>query len=644
MRSGPTTIEASNTAISARSADDARARTESGAVHLARQFLLILAFVLITTWLCRFAVEWLFDIRLNHRFWLRDYLGNLAITLLCLALTQRVSSALLFAGVTVIGFQMANAGKLAVLGTPVSPDDFLNVQNLFYLTDGWKRIVLMLIAALPLILAVLLTPFRRPSTWGVLITLCAVVMLAKHFSEPLRVALDTRFGNSVWNQPENFRQRGLALHIAQESLRTAAKVGKHPDRQTVLSATLALESAAAATGEQLPTESTGTKDTADTAGKTGAKRNVHMIVLESFYDPLTLGTDWVPEDPFPKEFRELWNATGNSVALSPVFGGYTANAEFETLCGFPVTENAVFFEGWLRRSVPCLPAVLADAGYRSLASHPNVPGFWNRTHAYHLVGFEEYLSKDHFDLEDSIQGLLLDHSYFDQVYDKLAAQQDDRPVFNYMLTYHGHLPYPSSPNYPDQVNAGGDSSLLQGYLNHLWYKSRDLMNRLDTLKREDPDALIVIFGDHLPFLGQNYGVHTQAKGLPKDRADFTGDMLEYLVTTPLIIIDGSNGPLNVGKQPLYRLPALILSLLGIDDTGGMLEWSRNPGGTLIRPVYGMHISIGKNGAIACPDDSTAADECQISADWLQRTRTLISDLFSGKQFSLQRREGTIPDS
>ena len=109
----------------------------------------------------------------------------------------------------------------------------------------------------------------------------------------------------------------------------------------------------------------------------------------------------MPDDPFPPELRALWAETGHSVTLSPVFGGYTANAEFEALCGFPVTENAVFFEGWLRRDVPCLPALLREAGYRTVASHPNVPGFWNRTHAYRLTGFDEYLSVADFDTSDT---------------------------------------------------------------------------------------------------------------------------------------------------------------------------------------------------------------------------------------------------
>ena len=348
----------------------------------------------------------------------------------------------------------------------------------------------------------------------------------------MRTALDGQFGNSVWNQPENYKLRGLGLHLYQESMRTIAKVGKVPSAADVEPIVADLPPAAADLQDIEP-------------------RNVHIVLLETFFDPASLGPDWVPEDPLAREFRELWDASGNSIALSPVFGGYTANAEFEVLCGFPVTENAVFFEGWLRRPAPCLPDLLRDAGYTTVASHPNVAGFWNRTQAYQLVGFDEYWSKNDFDMSDSAENFLLDHSYYDQVFDKLDTLPDG-PLLNYMVTIYGHLPYPVTEEYPQVIDAGRDEGLLQGYLNHVYYKSRDLTAMLAELQKADPDALIVLFGDHLPYLGPNYQVYDEFKSLPKDRKEFTADMLDFLVSTPLVVLDGQRGPVKLGEFPLYR--------------------------------------------------------------------------------------------
>ncbi|MFK7861721.1 MAG: LTA synthase family protein [Granulosicoccus sp.] len=588
--------------------------------------------VLLLTFLCRAVIAHGFDVTLAAEYWYRDFLGNLAVTLIVAVLVQSLPRTLILASVVIVMFQLSNAAKLSILGTPASPDDLLNVQNVFFLTDGWRRIAMFMVASLPLILAIAFIPWKRISLWIAILALGLASFAINVHSDTLRVALDKQFGNSVWNQPANYRHRGLALHLAQEVVRTISKVEKPPEFPAVNQALeqLAFERAL----EKGPRILEHGIENALGTSNIAADRNVHVFVLESFFDPVSLGEQWVPEDPLPEDFRKLWGQTGNTTTMSPVFGGYTANAEFEVLCGFPVTRNAVFFEGWLRNSSPCLPRLLGQAGYHTLASHPNVPGFWNRTNAYQLVGFDEYLSKAQFDMTDSVGTLLLDHSMYAQVFEHINQLKLAGPVFNYMLTYHGHLPYPGNDAYPDQVKPGKESELLNGYINQIWYKSRDLMERLAILRKEDPDSLIVIFGDHLPFLGPNYGVYTEAWNLPEIRSDFTGDHLQKLTSTPLIVIDGRRGPLNLGKMPLYRLPSLMMSLLE-KEPRQLFDATRNPDGITVRPVYGMHFAIDGQDVTACTEKTINKPPCSVTEPWLDDVKVLIGDVFTGKQFSLQ---------
>jgi len=583
--------------------------------RLSRQLLFVFILTLVLTLGLRYALEYFFEIDLNHRFWYRDFLGNLLVSLFCFAITRSWWRTMVLAGIVIVGFQSCNAGKLVVLGTPISPDDFINLRNLFLLWKGWMLWAMVATLTLPLLAFVLLVRWRSVTTWISLAALGSVVGMGVFYSAEVRSTLDARFGNSVWNQPENFERRGLLLHIVQESARTLAKVKLVPARADIA----ALDPA--------PAPSTA-------ALSTSKQRNVHMIVLESFFDPNSLGEEWVPEDPLSPEFTALWASTGRSTVLSPVFGGYTANAEFEAICGFPVTEHAVFFEGWLRRNSPCLPAMLKQLGYRTIASHPNVAGFWNRTHAYHLTGFDTYWSKADFDTSDAVGNFVLDHSYYEQVFDKLQDENSE-PVFNYMLTIHGHLPYPTNEQYPDRVRSGLESGLLKGYLNHVYYKSRDLMAMLETLRADDPNSLIVIFGDHLPFLGPNYSIYTDIGRMMPDREDFTPEMFEFLSSTPLIVIDGQRGALKLGQVPLYRLPAKVMELLG--STGaGITEWTTNPPEKLIRPIYGMHYYIEDGEPVVCRPEEVDQPQCVESEAWMNRIKMLSADIFSGKQFSLSQ--------
>lgn len=583
-------------------------------VKVVKPLLLVAVFTLALTLLIRFLLEATLDVALLSKYWHRDFFGNLVISLICLGLTHSTVRCLVLSTIAITLLQLSNALKLTILGTPISPDDFINVKNLFILWDGVLLWVLIALAVLPALLMVILTRWRRPLSWLTLGIVAACVPLGVLYSAELKTTLDKRFGNSVWNQPENFRKRGLGLHIVQETVRTISKVGDIPSAEAVANVNIDLTFVQPEILEK-------------------PKRNLHMIVLESFFDPNSLGKEWVPEDPFPKEFTRLWDSTGRSQILAPVFGGYTANAEFESLCGFPVTENAVFFEGWLRRRAPCLPEVLSDAGYQSIASHPNVAGFWNRTHAYNLIGFDEYWNKAHFDTSDSVGNFVLDHSFFEQVFDRLE-QRDERPIFNYMLTLFGHLPYPLNDNYPAVIKTGKESKLLEGYLNHLYYKTRDLMAMLEQLREQDPTALIVIFGDHLPNLGKNYGVYTDTGKMMADRDDFTPEMFHFLASTPLIVIDGEKGVLKTGDMPLYRLPALILSLLKSNATGA-LDWTTNPPDKIIRPIYGMHFYLDDGEATTCRPDNLSVGDCADTNQWLDDVKTLSADIFTGKQFSLK---------
>ncbi len=578
----------------------------------------LIATLLIYTTIMTFGLHWIisqfFEIQLESKLWYRDFLGNLAVVALATLLCQTLKRSLILASILVIGFQLTNAGKMVVLGTPMSPDDFIQVRNLFWLWEGWILVATVLMAAIPIIAIIILIRWRSLQTWVTILSITTVTLLIGQYRSESRDWLDQQFGHSVWNQPENFRRRGLSLHLLQESVRTWAKFDQIPNKQQIQALNLK-------------------KPTTNTKENDFPARNVHFILLESFFDINSLGKKFVPNDPFPKAFTELWEQTGKSTTLTPVWGGYTANAEFEALCGFPVTENAVFFEGWLRRPSPCLPKLLGQHGYHTIASHPNVAGFWNRTNAYPLIGFETYWDKRHFDLSDSVGGILLDHSLYRQIFKKLE-QEKDRPVFNYILTYHGHLPFPSNSSYPENLPAGVNNPLLRGYINHLFYKTRDLMSLIEALKKKDPNSLIVMFGDHLPFLGPNHQTFTDAGKLAPQRDQFSPEMFSYLVRTPLIIIDGEKGPIKTGEVPLYRLPAMVLDLLGIQNKS-MLDWTTQPNANqIIRPLPGMHVVKTQEQHLVCRPDQLN-DSCQESTTWVNRIKTLSRDVFSGEQYSLQ---------
>lgn len=561
----------------------------------------------------------------------RDLMANLLLAALLYGISRNLRVYLLATGTLLAALHLSNAGKVAVLGGPIMPDDFLAVGNLFLLLDGWQLLGATAVVAIPILLILSAPAWRSLRAWALLGLTSVALGIVLMSPGAVVAAMDAGIGNSVWNQRGNYEHRGLLLHLVQEGARYLARAGSPPSAEEVAIAYNRLERP----------EGAGVGGVLQVLNS--RPRNVHFIVLESFWDPMDLQAAGFSADPVDPRFRDLWRAAGYSRAMSPVFGGYTANAEFEVLCGFPVTEDAVFFEGWLRRDVPCLPSHLGSAGYQSIASHPNVAAFWNRVNAYKRIGFDTYWSETDFALDDMNGEFLSDESLYRQVLRKVGPMlASDQPVFNYVLTIFGHLAYQLNDQRPTRIGSRDGNELMDAYANTIYYKSRELMAFLTQLRQMDPEGIVVLFGDHLPFLGANFAGFTDSGLLADNRAEFDAAMVRRLVSTPLVVIDGRRGPLRLGDVPMYRIPGLVLGLLG-DPRPSVMQIADTDLHGVVRPLPGMHLLVQADQQSLCRPGNEATTACVDSKAWIASVATLTRDLFGGEQQLLRSLKGRTTD-
>jgi hypothetical protein len=553
----------------------------------------------------------------------RDYLVNLLLGYALFALSKRAWVFLLLQVLLMGVLYIGNAVKLSFFGGPIMPDDLYALRTLLLLLEGWQ----FYLAAIPLagILSLLLFNFGLRN-WGSWLALAGLMLLGitlvyqpANFLQPL----DLYVGNSVWDQRGNYLQRGATLYSLQETARYFADRELPPDQNTARAALKRLQQL-----QPVPPVSQAEPEPF-------TARNVHIILLESFWDPKPLQAGHYSRDPLPKDFRKLWKQTGNSTILSPVFGGYTANAEFEALCGFPVLKDAVKFERDLKNDVPCLPRLLAEQGYTTIASHPNVPVFWNRVNAYRRIGFETYWSLQDFEQLDMVREFMSDASLYQQVLDKLEPMlASGKPLLNYIVTYFGHWNYPLRGERAPVIETDSAVPEVGSYANTAYYKARELMDFLKVLRQRDPDSLIVIFGDHLPFLGENFAGYAESGLLASRRNEFTPAMFGRYNSTPLIVLDGKRGAQKFGTLALYELPAQLLQLLHLENTGP-IGLTTPPGTAGIRPIPGLHYLVSDQGEVEVCKEPPYTGACASSADWLRDVVTISNDLFIGSQYILE---------
>lgn len=240
-------------------------------------------------------------------------------------------------------------------------------------------------------------------------------------------------------------------------------------------------------------------------------RNIHIIVLESFLDPERFKGLQFKTSPSPPEFAEVRKKM--HVVTSTVFGGGTAQAEFEILCGVPALEiyTSAEFNMLDGAKTPCLPNMLAEVGYRTIATQSYKPDFFNSEKAYRSVGFEEINfptvfagNRTTYLQHEDPNNYIFDGDLFSQnlaYVEKVMAE--GRPVLNYVLGTYGHLPHHTDvARFPPKVEIVGIENDSQTYLaiQQFYYRAGALADYLKKLRALDPKGLIVVTSDHLPAL------------------------------------------------------------------------------------------------------------------------------------------------
>ncbi|HEY3145757.1 MAG TPA: sulfatase-like hydrolase/transferase [Dongiaceae bacterium] len=115
----------------------------------------------------------------------------------------------------------------------------------------------------------------------------------------------------------------------------------------------------------------------------------------------------------------------------------------------------------------------------------------------------------------------------------------------------GHFPYAlNQEKRPYRAKAEPTNGLLTGYINCSYYTSRAVEAYVAALRAIDPDAIIVVLGDHPPGL----------PGLPRQITYPRPVATRFDV--PLLIYNGQKGAIDLtGRVPGYAIPGIVADLL-----------------------------------------------------------------------------------
>lgn len=550
-----------------------------------------------------------------------SYLPDLAVLLLLILIrrpfSRRPGWLILEQGFLAGYFYLSQIIKLRFFGWPLMPSDFSAAASFWRILgdiNHWWQVALIGPLVLWLILIVINWRWPRPQIWFRFgLAGLALITIFQYPARPL-AGLDKLFGNSYWDQKTNYAQRGPWLYLLQEGWRQRLAF-QIPEQAVVQQAITDLNY------QPIKTVTVGS-----------STPNIYLIVVESLWQP-DLPALQFNRSPWADNWQQQANLGGGQ-GLSPTFGGKTANAEFELLCGWPNVQAGTIFNGGIKQQAPCLPYYLKQLGYQTAAFHANVPAFWNRHNVYPLLGFDHFYSLTDYHQEDMNGEFMADSSFYQQTLDKIKNQNQTKPSFNYLLTYSSHLGYPLNTSRPAVISTTpAIAAVAERYFNSIYYSTKELAEFLEQLRQIDPQAMVVVVGDHWPFLGDDNIGYRQGGWWPD--GELNAAQVWQRSVTPLWARQADDYWLKDRQLAFYQIPDALWQQLGFSDSP-FTTWSADSSASW-RPLD----SLGEPGVIKNQDGDyqfcypeSNDSQCSTINRQHQAAQTLILDIFRGQRFSL----------
>ena len=266
------------------------------------------------------------------------------------------------------------------------------------------------------------------------------------------------------------------------------------------------------------------------------KPNVIVIMNETFSDLTALSGAMGKEMGTDKEVLPFYQSLSNDApniskgwAMASVFGGNTANSEFEFLTSNTMAflpPNTVAYSLYLDKT-NCFSVVdiMEAGGYRTIGMHPEVGSNWKRNQIYSYYGFDEtyfleptatgansFVNGKPLGDSELYRGHVSDATIYNRIIELYENKAEDEPLFAFAITMQNHGGYNSSAfDYTVHMHSDGSSKSVDEYLSSVNNSDAALQELLTYFESQEEETLIIMFGDHQPSLPTSF--YTNCWGL-----------------------------------------------------------------------------------------------------------------------------------
>lgn len=260
--------------------------------------------------------------------------------------------------------------------------------------------------------------------------------------------------------------------------------------------------------------------------------------------------------------------------------GTSSDSEFTFSTSLLPINNGTVFMTHANREYLTMQKLLKEEGYSTMALHGNNGDFWNRNTMYNTIGYDRFLTKENYIIDEEIGLGLSDMSFFRQSIEKIkqVKEVEDKPIMAKLITLTNHHPFDDVDKYGEFDVGYLEGTDIGNYLKSHHYADKALESFVKGMDEEGllENSIIVLYGDHHASIAKsnyerlyNYNEHTGSYYSEEDPqyVAIDGAFAEELKRTPFIIWSKDQKIKQVVSKPTGMLDVLptLGNMLSIEN-------------------------------------------------------------------------------
>lgn len=244
---------------------------------------------------------------------------------------------------------------------------------------------------------------------------------------------------------------------------------------------------------------------------------------------------------------------------------------------YPINNGTVFIDH-SGKEYNTIQKMLNEKDYYTMSMHGNNGDFWNRDIMHETLGYQEFVSKDSYEIDEEVGLGLSDESFYKQSVQKIKKIKEEKqqPIMATLISLSHHYPFDDLDVYGEFDTGYLEGTAISNYLKSFNYADRSLETFVSEMDKEGllENAVILIYGDHHAKISTedyeriyNYdeGTDTVLDKTDPNYVKVNGAYLKQVRKTPLIIWSKDGSLARQVEEPIGMIDVMptISNMLGV---------------------------------------------------------------------------------